>query len=104
MSTENDKIKHSQRLFNDEIAVKKQQRIAKSAYQIDSQNRKEVIQPHRLHKRHAMDCGKPRCTICGNRRKIFKEQTAQEKKLFQDIDTPNNRKNNGLNSIIKENE
>jgi hypothetical protein len=34
--------------------------------------------------------------MCGNPRKTFKELTQQEKRLFQDVDTPNDRHSNGL--------
>jgi hypothetical protein len=29
-----------------------------------------------------MDCGNPKCMMCGNPRKTFKEVTHQEKKLM----------------------
>jgi hypothetical protein len=38
-------------------------------------------QPHRFHKRKAMNCGDPGCVMCGNPRKFFKEKTLQEKKF-----------------------
>jgi hypothetical protein len=43
-----------------------------------------------------MDCGNPQCPLCGNPRRINKQLTAQEKRLFQDVDTPNDKHSNGL--------
>jgi hypothetical protein len=79
MSTEQDKFKHSKRIQRDENAVKKQTRIAK-------QYGSSVEEPHRFVKHHAMNCGDPNCVMCANPRKIFKEPTQQEKRLFQDLD------------------
>lgn len=79
MATEQDKFKHSKRLHKDENAVKKQTKIAK-------QYGSSVEEPHRFAKHHAMNCGDPNCVMCANPRKIFKEPTQQEKRLFQDLD------------------
>ena len=79
MSTEQDKFKHSKRIQRDENAVKKQTKIAK-------QYGSSVEEPHRFVKHHAMNCGDPNCVMCANPRKIFKEPTQQEKRLFQDLD------------------
>jgi hypothetical protein len=89
MSTEQDKFKHSKRLQKDENAVKKQVKIARE-FGVP------VKEPHKFAKHHAMNCGNPNCVMCGNPRKTFKELTQQEKRLFQDIDTPNDRHSNGL--------
>jgi len=43
-----------------------------------------------------MNCGDSNCVMCGNPRKFFNEPTQQEKRLFQDVDTPNDRHSNGL--------
>jgi hypothetical protein len=43
-----------------------------------------------------MDCGNPKCVLCGNPRKSFKDLTQQEKRLFQDVDTPYDRHSNGF--------
>ena len=88
MSHETDKIKNSKRRQKDENAVKKQAKIAKT-YGVP------VEEPHKFAKHHAMNCGNPKCVMCGNPRKTFKELTQQEKRLFQDIDTPNDRHSNG---------
>jgi len=89
MSNQLDKIKNSIRRQKDENAVAKQVKIAK-AYNIP------VEEPHKLAKHHATNCGNPKCHMCANPRKIFKEPTAQERRLFQDADTPNDRHSNGL--------
>ena len=89
MSKDEDKIKHSRRLLKDDNAIKKQSNIAKAH---GFQHRPE----HRYAKMHAVNCGDPNCAMCGNPRKFFKEPTVQEKRLFQDIDTPTDRKSNGL--------
>ena len=76
MSTEQDKLKHSKRIHADETAIKKQVKIAKS-------HGIEVREPHKLAKHHALDCGRPGCIMCGNPRKIWKEETIQEKRFKQ---------------------
>ena len=89
MSTEQDKFNHSKRLQRDENAIKKQVKIAKD-------HRIPIKEPHRLEKHHAMNCGNPKCVMCGNPRKTFKELTAQEKRMYQDVDYPKDRHSNGL--------
>ena len=76
MSTEFDKLKHSKRIHTKETAIKRQTKIAK-AYGI------EIKEPHKFAKHHALDCGTPGCTMCGNPRKIWKEETIQEKRFKQ---------------------
>lgn len=96
MSTEQDKIKNSKRRQKDENAVKKQTKIAKQ-HKVSEYNPGEVKQPHRFNKRHAMDCGNPECFMCGNPRKTHKDKlTAQEKRLFQDLDKTNDKHSNGI--------
>lgn len=89
MSTEEDKFKHSKRLQKDENAVKKQIKIARE-FGVP------VTEPHKFAKHHAMNCGNPKCVMCGNPRKTFKELTQQEKRLFQDVDAPNDKHSNGM--------
>lgn len=99
MSTEQDKVKNSKRRFSDETAIKKQVKIAKQhGLGFHDQSIKE---PHRLAKHHAMDCGQPGCMLCGNRRhnkalKTKEKLTAQERRMFQDIDATNDKHSNGL--------
>lgn len=92
MSTQQDKFKNSKRRQKDENAVKKQLKIANSKV---GDITKDIEQPHRMAKRHAMDCGRPECIVCGNPRKIFKEQTYQEKSFYQDLYNIRDKKNNG---------
>jgi len=94
MSTEEDKFKHSKRLHQDENAIKKQTKIAK-AHGLTEKD-KAINEPHRMAKHHAMDCGKPGCMLCGNPRKIFKERTAQENRMFQDTEKITDKHSNGL--------
>ena len=89
MSNEKDKIKNSRRRLKDENAIQKQLKIAK-AHHIP------VDEPHKLAKHHAGNCGNPKCVMCGNPRKMFKELSQQERRLFQDTDTPNDKHSNGL--------
>lgn len=96
MSTEQDKIKHSKRLLKDDNAIKKQLNIAKS---YSSSNDKNVEQPHRLSKQHAMDCGNPKCLLCHSE-KVFGHKTLQERRFDQVVDYPRDKRSNGL--ILKE--
>lgn len=89
MSKEEDKFKNSRRRQKDENAINKQVKIAK-AYNIPVEN------PHKLAKHHATNCGNPKCIMCANPRKVFKEPTQQERKLFQDLDNITDRHSNGL--------
>lgn len=61
MSKEEDKVKRGTRLQRALNSIMKQLRIAR-AYG------KQVDQPHRLAKRHVMDCGVPGCGLCSNPR------------------------------------
>lgn len=89
MSSEADKVKNSRRRLKDENAVNKQVKIAKTRHV-------PVEEPHRFAKHHAVNCGDPKCSMCSNPRKMFKELTTQERRLFQDVDTPNDKHSNGL--------
>lgn len=99
MDHEQEKRKNYTRRHRDEVAVKKQVRIAK---QHGLGFNDEVIkEPHRLAKKHAMDCGDPGCMLCGNprRNKMFKKNvqlTTQERRMFQDTDALNDKHSNGL--------
>lgn len=88
MSKQEDRVKNSKRRYKDEVAVERQVGIAK---QYGLPNMNEVMkQPHRLAKHHAMDCGNPKCFLCGNPRKTHKDKlTAQEKRLYQNLDNQN---------------
>ena len=94
MSNELAKYLNSRRRFKDELAIKKQTKIAKAHGLTDKD--KAVKEPHRLAKHRAMDCGNPECYLCGNPRKTHKDKlTAQEKKLFQDVEAKRDRHSNG---------
>jgi len=76
MSHEEDKIKHSKRLHQEESAIAKQLKIAK-VHGVD------VKEPHKLAKHHALDCGLPNCPICSSPRKVTGEKTKQEQSFEQ---------------------
>jgi hypothetical protein len=95
MANELAKFLNSRRRFRDENAVKKQVKIAKS-HGLGFHDR-AIKEPHRMAKHHAMDCGQPGCMLCGNPRKTHKDKlTAQEKRLFQDVEKTTDRHSNGL--------
>ena len=93
MSNETAKYINSHRRHKNDVAIARQVRIAK-AHGLTNRD-KAIKEPHRLAKHHAMDCGQPGCLMCGNPRKTFKELTAQEKRLFQDMETVRDRHSNG---------
>lgn len=76
MSFEEDRVKRNRRIQYKQNAIKKQTKIAKS-------NGLDVTQPHKFAKHHAMDCGNPKCMLCGNPRKLYKEPTIQEESFKQ---------------------
>ena len=76
MSNEETKFKHSRRIFSKQVAVKRQEKIAKSHGIVEKQ-------PHRFFKHHALNCHTPQCIMCGNPTKIWKEDTIQEKRFKQ---------------------
>lgn len=43
----------------------------------------EDVEIHRFHKRKAMNCGRPRCMLCGNPRRTWNQKTMQERKNEQ---------------------
>ena len=93
MANEFAKFKNSSRGHKTEVASARQVKIAKSKGTFNQSN---IKQPHRLAKRHAMDCGNPACYLCGNPRKTHKDRlSTQEKKLFQDLDSLNHHHSNG---------
>jgi len=89
MHTPQERDKRNLRIQRDENAVKKQLKIARA-------HGMEVKEPHKFAKHHAMDCGNPKCVLCGNPRKTFSELTTQEKRLFQDVEQPRDKHSNGL--------
>jgi len=99
MSNDTAKFLNSRRRHKNDVAVARQVRIAK---QHGLGFHDQVIkEPHRLAKHHTMDCGNPKCYLCGNPRKTHKDKlTAQEKRLFQDADSIRDRHSNG--SVIED--
>jgi len=91
MSNDFAKFKNSKRRHKTDVFIARQLSIAKQSITHDTRLDKE---PHRLAKRHAMDCGKPGCTLCGNprRNEWFKKErrTTQERRQMQDIDAQQN--------------
>jgi hypothetical protein len=95
MANELAKFLNSQRRHRDELAVKKQVKIAK-AHGLSNKD-KVIKEPHRLAKHHAMDCGITGCPLCSNPRRSHKDKlTAQEKRLFQDVEKTTDKHSNGL--------
>ena len=93
------KFLNSRRRHKTDVAIARQLRIAKQTQSRGEANSILEKQPHRLAKRHTMDCGNPKCFLCGNPRKTHKDKlTAQEKRLFQDLDSASDRHSNGLPS------
>jgi len=78
MSDPDTKVKKSKRLLKTNAAIEKQIKIAK---ELGMHIRKD--QPHRYAKMHSLNCGDPKCAMCGNPRKFFKEKTTQEKKFTE---------------------
>lgn len=98
MANEQAKFINSNRRHKTDVHIARQVRIAK-AHGLTNKDR-AVKEPHRMAKHHAMDCGKPGCTLCGNpRRNEWNKKdrlTAQEKRLFQDVERTTDRHSNGL--------
>lgn len=96
MSNDTSKIKNSRRRFRDNTAIAKQLKISK---QYGNSHELYDLEPHRLSKHHAMDCGNSRCYLCGNPRRNpwYKKSrlTTQERRLFQDLDNPRETHSNG---------
>ena len=71
------KDKKAKRLQRTANVIKKQMRIAKALGLTHL-----LKQPHRLAKRHALDCGNPKCQVCHSE-KVFGKPTFQERKFIQ---------------------
>ena len=96
MSNDFAKFKNSKRRHKTDVAIARQVKIAKSHSTFNDRN---IRQTHRLAKHHAMDCGNPGCFLCGNPRKTHKlKLTAQERRLFQDLDYKRDRHSNGTDN------
>ena len=100
MSNDTAKYINSRRRHKNDVAIARQVRIAK-AHGLGFHD-KAIKEPHRMAKHHAMDCGQPGCMLCGNPRKIFKQRTTQEKRMYQDVERTSDKHSNGL--VIKDQE
>jgi hypothetical protein len=99
MSNELARFVNSRRRHKTDVAVARQVKIAVASHNPTLTPGRDIKQPHRLAKRHAMDCGQPQCYLCGNPRKTHKDRlTAQEKRLFQDLEQQTDRHSNGLST------
>lgn len=97
MSNETAKFLNSRRRHKTDVAIARQVRIARQHGL--GVNDRHIKEPHRHAKHHAMDCGQPGCALCGNPRRnpSYKSErlTAQERRLFQDLDRTTDRHSNG---------
>ena len=95
MSNDTAKFINSQRRHKTDVHIARQVKIAK-AHGLTNRD-KAIKEPHRLAKHHTMDCGNPKCYLCGNPRKTHKDKlTAQEKRMYQDLDSTTDKHSNGL--------
>ena len=95
MSNDTAKFINSQRRHKTDVHIARQVKIAK-AHGLTNRD-KAIKEPHRLAKHHTMDCGNPKCYLCGNPRKTHKDKlTAQEKRMYQDLDKSTDKHSNGL--------
>lgn len=101
MANETAKFLNSRRRHKTDVAITRQIKIAKQhGVQFSD---KVIKQPHRHAKHHAMDCGNPQCGLCGNPRHIHKDKlTAQEKRLYQDLDKQTDKHSNGLPKLVED--
>ena len=106
MSNDLAKFINSRRRHKNDVSTARQLRIALARLSFPDES-KVIKQPHRLTKHHAMDCGNPRCRLCGNPRHIRKGPdgglTVQERRLFQDVERTNDKHSNGLPKDQNEN-
>lgn len=93
MANELAKYLNSRRRLKDDNAVAKQLKIARQ-HGLTGRD-KAVKEPHRMAKHHALDCGRPQCYLCGNRRR-HDGPTTQERRMFQDADAKRDTHSNGL--------
>jgi hypothetical protein len=101
MSNETAKYINSRRRHKNDVAIARQVKIAK-AHGLRFYD-KSIKEPHRLAKHHVMDCGNPQCPLCGNPRRTHKDTlTAQEKRLYQDVEKTTDKHSNGLPKHIED--
>jgi len=80
MSDIETKAKHSKRIQQKKNTVKNKVKIAKAYKWTDV-----MKQPHRYLKCSLFSCGNKNCIFCANPRKIWKEETIQEKRQKQKV-------------------
>mgnify|MGYP003351192906 FL=1 len=93
MANDQAKFLNSRRRHKNDVAIARQLKIAKQHHLPGTLRSPQERQPHRMAKHHAMDCGNPKCYLCGNPRKTHGKDrlTAQEKRLFQDLEDNRNK-------------
>lgn len=94
MSTPTEKTRAATRRHRDETHVARQLEIAKQ--HSVGVNSNDIREPHRMIKRHAMDCGVSRCPLCSSPRSLSGELSIQEQRFYQDVDAVRDRHSNGL--------
>jgi len=96
MSNDTAKFLNSRRRHKTDVHIARQLKIAKESI---SHNTRLTKEPHRMAKKHAMDCGTPGCLLCGNPRRnawLKKERlTAQERRMMQDVEAIRDKHSNG---------
>lgn len=99
MSNDTAKFINSRRRHKTDVAIARQVKIAKQ-HHVENYQSREEREPHRMAKHHAMDCGNSQCYLCGNPRRTHGKDrlTAQEKRMFQDLEAQRDRHSNGLTS------
>lgn len=75
MSNDDTKFKHSKRRQKTDRVIAKRERLGK-AYGLPKRG-------HRLSKMNGINCGNPKCFMCANPRRMFKERTIKEKSFDQ---------------------
>lgn len=81
MSDLETKIKNSKRKHKTKSAAIRQLKIAES-HGVNCDRTKV----HKYAKNRSMNCGNPKCMWCSNPRRVFKERTIQELRMFQNQD------------------
>ena len=78
MSTEDDKVKHSERIQQKTKKVTRKVKIAKAFGFTEVEKN-----PHKYAKKSMFGCGNKNCIMCMNPRKAWGEKTMQEQKFEQ---------------------
>jgi hypothetical protein len=78
LSSEQQKLKHSERLHQKETKLENKMKLAKEYH-----HEHALKNPHKYHKASLFNCGNPDCVMCMNPRKAFGEKSMQERKFEQ---------------------